>query len=320
LKCLGTKSINTGCAVDGAKDGSGRICRDWISGQDELRRDLIAFATESLLGIPVDLFELRSLDEYGKMPALSIYPCREITEDSMLFQVPPETQYDLRFSIFGIPTRIHPGFWIIALLLGWRNAEMGLTSLNVLGIFVSILVHELGHALAARRYGWPPIIVLYTFGGLAVYQPTFGHTRKRSAWISFAGPLAGFVLGGLAYGLKYGWVLCIEANQSWAVTLWNSDFGNVLDRASYFFIAINMVWGLFNLLPVHPLDGGSICYEICNARQLRSGQIRTHRIGAFTAVLAGAWFLTNGNFFGGLMFAGLAYENYRKQERLRHNI
>jgi Zn-dependent protease len=238
----------------------------------------------------------------------------------MLFQIPPETQYDLRFSIFGIPVRVHPLFWLMAALLGWQEGHMGTTLAIVVCFFVSILIHELGHALSARRFGWPPFIVLYAFGGLASYQPTHGYSRKRSAWISFAGPLAGFILGGIAYGLIYGWGLAIEAQLAWAVNLRSTPFGKLLNEILGVLVWINFVWGLFNLLPVHPLDGGSICYEICNARQLRSGRIRTHRIGAFTAMCAGAFFFTNNMFIGGLMFSGLAYENYRIQDRLRQTV
>lgn len=235
----------------------------------------------------------------------------------MQFQIPPETPYDLRFSIFGIPVRVHPLFWLIGILIGWRDAQLFQTLTFLICFFISILIHELGHALSARRFGWPPSIVLYAFGGLAAYQPTYGNTRGRAIWISFAGPLAGFILAGVAFGLAYGWGQGIDAKQPWALNLRDTEVGKLLDHALLILVWINVAWGVLNLLPVYPLDGGQICSELCNARQFRSGQIRNHRIATFTGVAASAFMFSNNQFLGGLMFAGLAYENFRHQNRLR---
>ena len=62
----------------------------------------------------------------------------------MLFQPPQPTPYDLRFSVAGIPVTVHPLFWLIALLLG-STGDILLVPIWVGVIFVSILVHELGH-------------------------------------------------------------------------------------------------------------------------------------------------------------------------------
>ena len=62
-----------------------------------------------------------------------------------LFQPPPPTQYDLRFAIAGIPVRVHPLFWLITILFGF-SADLIQLLIWVFVVFVSILVHELGHA------------------------------------------------------------------------------------------------------------------------------------------------------------------------------
>ena len=92
-------------------------------------------------------------------------------------------------------------FWIVGLILGFVGSRDPVAaSLWMLAMLVSILVHELGHALAAKAYGWPPRITLYGMGGLAHYTPT---NRKRAprALISFAGPGAGFLKGGIILGV-----------------------------------------------------------------------------------------------------------------------
>ena len=113
----------------------------------------------------------------------------------MLGNVAP-TEFDLRFSMFGIPVRVHPLFWAVSAFMGWNPNDIKMTLIWIACVFVSILVHELGHALTARYFGWPPEIVLYHFGGLAMFQPYSGMTTKRSIIVSAAGPFAGFAFLG----------------------------------------------------------------------------------------------------------------------------
>src|SRR5215208_4108329 len=122
----------------------------------------------------------------------------------LLFQPPPPTRYDLRFSVAGIPVRVHPLFWLIAVLLG-SSGDVLLLPIWVLVIFVSILIHELGHAFAFRRYGQHSQVVLHFAGGLTIPEPVYwgsgyanvGLTPNQQIFISLAGPGAGFVFAAL---------------------------------------------------------------------------------------------------------------------------
>src|SRR5438445_1491911 len=120
----------------------------------------------------------------------------------LLGSVPP-TPYDLTFSLFRIPVRVHPLFWLVALLLGMNIRPPLYVVIWVAVVFVSILVHEMGHALAIRQFGWWPSILLYTFGGLAMYQPTYRDARKQMM-ILLAGPMAGFLLAGAIVAILKG--------------------------------------------------------------------------------------------------------------------
>jgi len=169
-----------------------------------------------------------------------------------MFGTVAPTPYDLKFSIFGIPVRVHPFFWIVTFLMGRNLHNSKLMLIWVFCVFISILIHELGHALTALYYGWPPHIVLHAFGGYASYQPTGshwvkgGHSAGRSILISFAGPLAGFLL----YAVVTGVEKLLEHQEV------------VLSDYAYFIFFqmkwINLWWGLVNLLPAYPLDGGQI--------------------------------------------------------------
>ena len=167
---------------------------------------------------------------------------------------PERTPYDLNFRLFGFPIRIHPLFWLGAALLGANTLNDGLHYMVIwIGIvFVSILVHELGHAIAYRRFGSPAHIVLLVFGGLAVpYTAVYG--RWRRIVVSLAGPCAGFVLCAAVYALKE----FVLAGQALPDPVWFL-VGNL--------IFVNLVWGIFNLFPVFPLDGGQVSRELCEGR------------------------------------------------------
>ena len=108
----------------------------------------------------------------------------------MFLSEPKRTGYDLNFSLLGFPCRVHPAFFILPLLFGRSfvgganpvNTGVGLVLIAAL-FFVSILVHELGHAIAFRRFGIDSRIVLYWMGGLAIPDsgnPWGGRSNSRS--------------------------------------------------------------------------------------------------------------------------------------------
>ena len=104
-----------------------------------------------------------------------------------MFAEPARTPYDLNFRLFGFPVRIHPLFWLGAALLGASTLDAGLHFLLIWiarGL-VSILVHELGHAVAFRGSVRDSHIVLWMFGGLAV--PYSGVTGRWRRICRFAG-------------------------------------------------------------------------------------------------------------------------------------
>jgi Zn-dependent protease len=167
---------------------------------------------------------------------------------------PDRTPYDVNFRLLGFRVRIHPLFWLATVLLGSNALREGLSYLAVwvAVVLVSITVHELGHALAFRRFGSNAHIVLWMIGGLAVGSPEV-RGRGRRIFVSLAGPLAGFVLFGLVYG-------------SHLLTNWGaSPVGEVRDLYRQL-VFVNLAWGLVNLLPVYPLDGGQVSRELCEGK------------------------------------------------------
>lgn len=222
------------------------------------------------------------------------------------------TPYDLRFSLLGIPVRVHPFFWLFSAVMGWDAHDPNYMLLWIACVFVSILIHEFGHALTAQYYGWPPEVVLYSFGGYAAYTPTWGYTTARRIIISLAGPGAGF--------LFYGLVLLAE--ELLLRTRILSDDGNLLRviepenqgmRYCAFVLRqlefINLWWGLVNLLPVYPLDGGHVSRELLSHFRPRDGVEISLKLSVLVGGAVAAYFFMQGRTFAAILFASLTIES-----------
>lgn len=177
-----------------------------------------------------------------------------------------ETEFDLRFQILGIPVRVHPLFWLMAAFIVWESAEdPKLKVLGIMCVFISILVHELGHAVSLRRYGFPSEIVLYAMGG---YATSTHLSTWRRVWVSFAGPLAGFVLYGIARGV-------IVVLRAWYPDAFQND---AILYSLGLMLWINLYWGLMNLVPCLPLDGGHIMEALVTRYMPRNSRVRVLQI------------------------------------------
>ena len=152
----------------------------------------------------------------------------------------------IRFTIFGIPVEVQPFFWITLVILGGAiqadsSAKMFEVVLFVLAGFISVLVHELGHALTARRFGAQSHIILQAFGGVTGYSGV-RLSRLQSFLITAAGPVVQIFLGLVALVLLRQ---LPNANQQGVHFMWT-------------LMMISFFWAILNLLPVIPLDGGQM--------------------------------------------------------------
>jgi stage IV sporulation protein FB len=213
------------------------------------------------------------------------------------------TPYDLRFSLFGIPVRVHPFFWLFSALMGWGRGDPKLIVLWVVCVFVSILVHEFGHALAAQSFGWSPHVVLYSFGGYAEYQASWGRTTGRYVAVSFAGPGAGFILYGLVVAAR-------TAVIHFRLVPEDPDQQFYLEVLFSHLEFINLWWGLVNLLPVFPLDGGQISRTLLMHYRRFDGVDISLKLSIAVAAAAAYYLFTHGYRYGGLLFAILGVESY----------
>lgn len=236
------------------------------------------------------------------------------------------------FELFRTPVYGHWTFLLLAFFLSRRDLEQfggeGLF-LSVLSILVALLVHEFGHVGAARMNGHRSIVVL---AGLGAYtQPDGASEGWRGVWLSVAGPLAGFVL----------WAICWFGFAPDAIR----EAGLLTDFKSMFspFSALvatgeirslqdvtgahllwsnlcwfNLVWGIFNLMPINPLDGGHIVEHVLRLKLRANEAIRYSAISSMVAcagVLLLVWQIYGRIPMFTLFIVGfLAYQN---SERLR---
>jgi membrane-associated protease RseP (regulator of RpoE activity) len=233
-----------------------------------------------------------------------------------------ETPYDLRFRVLGIPVRVHPFFWLVAAMLGWRPHNIPMVVLWVGCVFVSILVHEYGHGLMAKAYDCSPSIVLQGLFGLC-YSNSERLTPRQRLAVIFGGPGAGFVLCVLVM-LVASAIFGITASEHTGMIADLLGLGSrpaSIDfklRAELNFeiyknlVWINLVWGLINLLPIWPLDGGQACQILLSlydrARGVRWGHIVSLLVAGSLAVLAFTW---TSDIFLTIFFALFAVINFQ---------
>lgn len=178
----------------------------------------------------------------------------------------------------GIPVWVDPGALFVLAYLVVRDGAGGAGGLagGVIlagGILLSILVHELGHAVTANWMRLQPIgIVIHGFGGYTQYRVS--PTPMRGLPVTFAGPFAQLVLGVVL------WFLPLDVPQ-------------VRTLAEF-----NIFWAIFNLLPIFPMDGGRIlAYMLGLAVPLDSAYVWAARIAIPLWLALGVYCLVNVQIF-----------------------
>lgn len=231
-------------------------------------------------------------------------------------------------TVSGFPIRVDPSWFLLAALIAWSlgGAEGVFASLyaglepavawamgvaGALGLFVSIVLHELAHALMARRFALSIRgITLFIFGGVAEMSEE-PRSPRAEFLVAVAGPLASVLIGAACYALgEFGRL------SAWPVAAYG-----VLRYVA----TMNAALVIFNLVPAFPLDGG---------RMLRAALWRwrgdlgwatgvTTRIGGgfgFVLMALGVLAVFRGHFVGGVwqFLIGLFLRNAARSSRRHH--
>lgn len=208
---------------------------------------------------------------------------------------------------FGIPIRVHwsflvlvAGYAIYALASGGMSG-LGIALVLGTALFASVVLHELGHALAARHYNIDTAhITLYPFGGVAAIKQ-MPRTAREEFVIAIAGPAVNVALTaifGALYLLVGGRLILIIA-------------------------AINLIMGVFNLIPAFPMDGGRVLRAALSTRMgwLPATELSLRVAGYFAWAFIGLGVLTtslNLLFIGGFLHFAIASERRRVRWSAHH--
>src|SRR5262249_23446371 len=191
--------------------------------------------------------------------------------------------------LFGVEIRIHLTFLFLLIFVGFAesNTQDATASLRAFGlvalVFASVVLHELGHALVARRSGVPTKgIILLPIGGVTILDESQATTEAGSHWkrdirIAVAGPLVNLFLAGASALIAVGFIHGFQLLRQPLVHPTN------LLRS---LVWTNVYLGLFNLLPAYPMDGGRVLRALFS-RQMDPIQAtqRAVRIGHAFAIL-----------------------------------
>lgn len=187
--------------------------------------------------------------------------------------------------LFGIDIKMHISFLLLPLFFGWAYGVRGLFVVGF--VFTCVTLHELSHALQARRFGLRvQEILLYPIGGVANLR-SFGHRPSQEFATAMAGPLFNFVSAALLFIPVLHWLgasTLLHRDVIWQMSLdtWPKTF------ASCFWI--NPLLGLFNLLPAFPMDGGRLLRSALAQRlDYRRATRIAVRLGQCFAVGFAAW-------------------------------
>ncbi len=201
----------------------------------------------------------------------------------------------LRFSLFGIPVAIQPFFVIMAWIV-FPQDNFKFTLMWIACVFVGVLAHELGHAFVARHFGFQPVIILHSFGGVTSWRSERQLGYGQRIILSAAGPAVGICIGVLALG---------------ALVFYGPVESAVLAKLFEFTIWVNLGWGVLNLFPVLPLDGGHIATAAAEAVFGPKGRTVALVVSlVITGVLA-MWMMWKGQIWMTIIMVILSISNFQ---------
>ena len=176
-----------------------------------------------------------------------------------------------------------------------NSSDILLVLVFVFAGFLSIMIHELGHALTIQRYGLPAAITLQAFGGYASF-PVGKLDRKQSFVVTAAGPALQLVFGVL--------LIILAPNLS-------IPEGSLFLPFLRDLIWVSIAWSILNCLPVYPMDGGQMMAAILGPKK----QHNVHLISSIVAVIIGvAGYLYLGTILLPIFMVFFAWQNWQSYQ------
>jgi stage IV sporulation protein FB len=204
----------------------------------------------------------------------------------------------VNFRIGKIPVRIHASFLLMSVFLSgsWNDPSRIMVWAGV--VLVSVMIHEMGHALMGQSFGLEPSIDLHGMGGTTSWPNGRAKiSRWQSILISVAGPAAGLAVGAAVF-FYFAYHPPLK--------------GSLADTAVGDAELVNVGWGIVNLLPILPLDGGNVLRSLLGASGTGRREKIARLVSIVTAVLAtAAAVLFFGSWWAALLGGMFTFQNFR---------
>lgn len=207
----------------------------------------------------------------------------------------------MELKLGSIPLRIRGHFFLMTLLLGMSEGDPARLAIWVAVVLVSVVVHELGHALIGKAFGLQPRIELYGMGGLTFFEgDRAGISTAKSIAISLAGAFAGFAFALVVYLVDRG-----------GLHLSHPLARHVVRQL----LLVNVAWGIFNLVPMLPLDGGNILRSVLLAVSKTRGDKIARVLSIGLAAALAIWAIRSGQWW--VLYLAVFYV-FQNVQALRH--
>jgi Zn-dependent protease len=206
----------------------------------------------------------------------------------------------LRFHIGKIPVRILPSFFLMTVLLNLPFLEPQKLAVWMIIVLASVVVHELGHAATCLAFGLQPSIDLHGMGGTTSWSTGRELSTARRIAISLAGPGAGFLAGAA--------ILLVSRVLLAPSAIAPGGTGAFVCKS---LVEVNVYWGVLNLLPMLPLDGGNVMTQVLNALTMGRGERPAMIISIVVAGLAALLSLRYLSFWPVLLAVSFMASNWR---------
>jgi Zn-dependent protease len=201
----------------------------------------------------------------------------------------------MTFHLGKIPVRVLPSFFLVTLFLNLTSSPGALVAWTSV-VFVSVILHELGHASMGLAFGLEPRIDLHGMGGTTSWTAARPLRTWQRVAISLAGPLAGFLVGGVV----------VAARRAGAIP--TTDTADLVYGQLLF---VNFGWGVLNLLPMLPLDGGNVLALVLGAATKGRGERPARIVSIAVAVLSALLAVRLQSWWPALLALSFAATNWR---------
>ncbi len=222
---------------------------------------------------------------------------------------PPTLPGVIRFHLGSLPVAIKPSFWVVAVVLGLpiprtlSQQPVAYMAGWIGVVLVSVLAHELGHALVARRFGAEVAITLHIMGGYTTWSTPEPISPGRRVLVAASGSMVGFVMAGLTWLTVRGLEVSFRSN--------------LVASLVSAFVFVNVLWGVINWLPIRPLDGGHMLLGVLQAALGRRARMVTDVVFPVTTIGVGIFAYRTGFVFAAFFCAFLLLDEIRNWQARR---